>query len=565
MAKVVKKKKKKGLSTRGGFGSSSAGAGKVTSELRPKNVEKNPGCILQCPNNNNIRKLLTVIAQSEDHGRTYDESYKLAWEAFAETTPFMATCGRVCPHPCEDGCNRKDKDGSVGINSLERFIGDYGIEHDLKYTKLTDEVHPEKIAVVGAGPAGLSCAYHLARNGYKVTVFEMYEKGGGMLRYGIPDYRLPPETLDAEINKIAELGVEIKYNTKIGTDISIKDLKNEFGAVFIGIGAHTGLKMRVEGEDAPNVIAGTDFLNRINSGEKIDVGDNVVVVGGGDTAIDAARVSRRLGANVTILYRRTIAEMPAIEHEIEAAKEEGVNLEFLAAPTAFIKDGDRATGMKAIRMELGEPDSSGRRRPVPIEGSEFELAASMVIPAISQAPDFTGFEDYIEGRDWIKVDDKGTCLKDDQAYSGGDVTDLGIVITAIAHGRKAAESIDVKLRNKELPPELEIPEVKSDKMLLDFYTPADRNEITFHSVEERLSNPELEVSVGFNAETAITEAKRCMSCGYCFGCENCWMYCQDSAVDKPKEKGDLYIYKLELCTGCKKCAEQCPCNFINLY
>jgi len=564
MAKLVKKKKKGLGGARPSFGGGGGGV-KETSDLRPKNVPKRPPCGLECPNHNHIRKIMTTIAQTEAFGRTYDESYKMAWGIFAETTPFPATCGRVCPHPCETNCNRKDKDGSVGINSIERFLGDYGIKHDLKFKKIVDADRSEKIAVVGAGPAGLSCAYQLARRGYKVTVFEEYPKAGGMLRYGIPDYRLPPDILDAEINKILDLGVELKCNTKIGTEISVEDLKRDHDAVFVGIGAHKGLKMRVEGEDAPNVIAGTDFLRRINMGETIDVGDNVVVVGGGDTAIDAARVSRRLGANVTILYRRTIAEMPAIPHEIEEAKEEGVKLEFLAAPIAFIKEGDKAIGMKAIRMELGEPDASGRRRPVPIEGSEFELAASTVIPAISQAPDFTGFENLIEGRDWIKIDEKGTTLKDEKVYAGGDVTDLWIVIGAISHGRKAAESIDIRLRNEKFPIPEEMPKVTSDKLLLDFYPSASRNEVSYLPVDERLANPSLEVSVGLSDADTIAEAKRCMSCGYCFDCENCWMYCQDSAIVKPTVKGELYTYKLDFCTGCKKCAEQCPCNFIDLY
>jgi NADPH-dependent glutamate synthase beta subunit-like oxidoreductase len=560
MAKIVKKKK--GLdSARPAFGS---GGVKVTSDLRPRNTTKNPPCLLHCPNGNAIRTALTTVSQSEEYGRNLDDSYKMAWEIFTETSPFPATCGRVCPHPCEEGCNREKFDGAVGINSFERFIGDYAIQHDLQYKKSSDQVFPEKVAVVGSGPAGMSCAYHLARKGYKVTVFEAFSKPGGMLRYGIPDYRLPPDILDAEINKILELGVELKLNKSIGTDMTIDDLKKEYSAIFVGIGAHKGLKLKVEGEDAPNVFSGTDFLNRMNSGKKVDVGDNVVVVGGGDSAIDAARVSKRLGANVTILYRRTIAEMPAIKHEIDEALKEGVKLEFLAAPIAFKKENGKAVSIKCIRMELGEPDSSGRRRPVPKEGSEFDLACSTVIAAISQEPNFTGFENFIEGRDWIKVDDKFTSIKDEKVYAGGDVIDLGLVIIAIAQGRKAAEVIDTRMRTREFAEIQGIPEIKADKMLLDFYKKYPRKNITFIPVEDRLANPDKEVSVGLTSDEVIAESKRCMSCGYCFDCGNCWMYCQDTAVVKPTKKGELYTFKNDFCTGCKKCSEQCPCGFIDM-
>jgi len=280
----------------------------------------------------------------------------------------------------------------------------------------------------------MTAAYHLARRGYPVTVFEAFPKTGGMLRYGIPDYRLPQNILDAEINRIIDMGVELKTNTIIGKDIPYEDLQKEYKAIFVALGAHKGLKLRVDGEDAPNVYTGTDFLNKANSGKELDVGDSVVVIGGGDTAIDAARIARRLGANSTILYRRTKAEMPAIDEEIEGALEEDVRIDFLAAPIEIYTENGKAVGMKCQRMELGEPDDSGRRRPVPIEGDTYDLKFTTLIAAISQEPDFTGFESLIEGKDWIKVDDKFK-TKLDNTYSGGDNTNLGLVIDAIAHGR----------------------------------------------------------------------------------------------------------------------------------
>ena len=273
---------------------------------------------------------------------------------------------------------------------MERFIGDFGLEKGLKPRKLTEEARTEKIAVVGSGPGGLSAAYQLARNGYPVTVIEAFPKPGGMLRYGIPDYRLPQQILDAEIDRVLEMGVELKLNTAVGNDISLDDLRKEYKAIFVAIGAHRGIELKIEGESAPNVFTGTDFLHRANTGERIEVGSDVVVIGGGDTAIDAARVSRRLGANVTIVYRRTKKEMPAIDEEIDAAEAEGIEIHYLAAPIEIYEENGEATGMKCQRMELGEPDSSGRRRPVPIEGDTFDLSFTCLIAAVSQAPEFSG-------------------------------------------------------------------------------------------------------------------------------------------------------------------------------
>lgn len=557
MAKMVKKKKKK-------LGASRGSSSSETSELRPRHVPALPPCRANCPNHNAIREALTTIAQGEDRGRSYEESMERAWYIWSERSCFPATCGRVCPHPCEEGCNRNEKDGAVQVINVERRIGDFGIARDLKPKKVTDERHAEKIAIVGAGPAGLSCAYQLARKGYSPVVFEAFSKPGGMLRYGIPAYRLPRDVLDAEIGKIIELGVELRCNTSVGSDVPYADIQNEYDVVFVGLGAHKGRLLGVEGEDAPNVLTGTGFLNRVNSCEAVDVGKKVIVIGGGDTAIDAARVSLRLGADVTILYRRTVAEMPAIKEEIDDALAEGVKLEFLAAPTAFVKSNGKAAGMKCIRMELGEPDDSGRRRPVPIEGSEFEVEADTVIAAISQEPDFNGLENLKAGpRDWVKADEKGVTAID-KTYAGGDVLDLGIVALAIFHGRTAAETIDHRLRGTEPEPEESLPEIKADKMRLDLYDPKPLNERVQIPVEDRLGSMDKEVNEGYTPEQVLDETKRCMSCGYCHDCGNCWSYCQDQAVVKPFTKGELYTFKMEFCQGCKKCAEECPCGFIEM-
>lgn len=560
MIKKVVKKKKRGL---GGLGRGSSGDHGGSSK-RPKFVEKTPPCIGGCPNHNNIREALMAVSRAEDKEMTREDALTQAWHTFSETTPLPATCGRVCPHPCETGCNRKEKDGAVGVNNFERYVGDFGLEKGLVPKKLSEDKRSEKIAVVGSGPAGLSCAYQLARRGYPVTVFEAFPKTGGMLRYGIPDYRLPPKVLDAEVKRIADLGVDIQCGKVVGKDVPMDSLKNDFKAVFVAIGAHQGKKLRVDGEESENVLTGTAFLNQINSDEAVDVGDHVVVIGGGDTAIDAARVARRLGAKTTILYRRTRTEMPAIEEEIEGALEEGVDIQFLAAPASINQENGKATGMKCQRMQLGEPDASGRRRPVPIDGDTFDLKFSMLIAAVSQEPDFTGFDNLREGRDWIKVNEKGK-TKEDGVYSGGDNVNLGLVVHAIYHGRTAAEAIHEMITGEAPPPRADSPAIGKDKVRAAFYPDAKSAEVKHIPVDERLKAPKAEIASTLTEDEAVAEAKRCMSCGMCFECGTCWSFCQDNAIVKPLVKGQTYKFKMDFCKGCNKCAEMCPCGYIEMH
>jgi NADPH-dependent glutamate synthase beta subunit-like oxidoreductase len=537
-----------------------ASVGAQISPLRPRYAPKTPPCVGGCPGGADIRGWLTTIAQAEAYGRTNEQAYELAWKMITERNPFPAICGRVCPHPCEDDCNRKAKEGAVAASALERFIGDFAVARNFKLSMLTEERYAEKIAVIGAGPAGLSCAYQLARRGYPVTIFEAFRAPGGMLRYGIPAYRLPRSVLDAEISRILELGIELKCNVVVGRDVAIEQLRAEYRAIFVGIGAHKGLKLGVPGEDARNVFAGTEFLNHVNSGEGVMLGKRVVVIGGGDTAIDAARVSRRLGAEVTLLYRRTRAEMPAIKPEIDGALEEGVRIEFLAAPVEIIRKDGIAVGLKCIRMELGEPDASGRPRPVPKPGSEFEVEATAVIAAISQEPEFGGLANLREGEEWMKVDGWGA-TSTDGVYAGGDGVELGLVSIAIAQGCFAAEAIDARLRGKKLhKPDLP-PPMKPEKMKLAWYKEAPRHERERIPVEQR--GMETEIESGLSDAEAQAEAKRCLSCGMCMDCEACWMYCTPGAFVK-LPKGEHYKVKLELCDGCKKCADECPSGYIEM-
>lgn len=566
MAIAVKKKKKKGGSRFGGRASGSAGSSREQSPLRPEHVEKLPPCRSACPNETKIRDIITTIAQTEDRGRTYPESYKLAYDLLIERNPLPSVCGRVCPHPCEGECNRQYKDGSVAINNIERFVGDYAIEHDFPMPKLTDETYDEKISIIGAGPAGISAAYQLARYGYKnITIYEAFSKPGGMLRYGIPDYRLPQDVLDKEIQRVLDMGIDLKTNTIIGKDIPYEKLQEESDAIFVGIGAHKGKSLRLEHEDAENVMSGVYFLNMINKGKPVEVGDKVLVVGGGDTAIDAARISRRLGAEVTIVYRRTRNEMPAIEEEIVGAEEEGVKMEFLVAPNELILDENgRVKAMKCQKMELGEPDASGRRRPVPID-EYITYDCSFVIPAISQEPDFDNLDMLHEGKDWVKVEEDYQ-TKLDKTFAGGDTVDLGLVTIAIYQGRKAAETIHCNFRGiePEEDPELKEDVLEKNRIVFDYYANKVRNEPEHLSPEERLKSLDTEIGSTFDEQSVIDESKRCFSCGSCFDCGTCWSMCQDQAIHKPLEKFGTYTFKLDVCKGCNKCADACPCGYIEM-
>lgn len=553
---LIKKKKKLTIK-------SSGASGVETSPLRPYNLEKLAPCADACPQGTEISRVLMTIAQAEKYEKPQEQAFTEAWKILTDKNPLPAVCGRVCPHPCEAACNRSLKDERLAINNVERFIGDWGLKNNIPLVKLTDEKQPEKVAVIGAGPAGLSCAYHLARRGYSVTIFEAFPHAGGMLRYGIPAYRLPRDILDAEIQKILEVGVELRTGVAVGKDIPYTQVQDEFDSIFVGIGAHQGKGLHVPGEEAENVFSGVNYLRLANSGKPMESGDKMVVIGGGDTAIDAARVGLRLGAKVTLLYRRTRNEMPAIEEEIVGAEEEGIVFHFLAAPIEIFNVNGRAVKMKCQRMELGEPDSSGRRRPVPIEGDTFDLDVTSVISAISQEPDFTGLDHLHEGKDWIKVDEWGKTPVDN-TYAGGDALDLGLVTIALAQGRLAAETIHAKFRGLELKKEAKLPLAKSDRLVLSYYEKALRHECEALAPDKRFADPWVEIASTLSEQDVVAEAKRCMSCGSCFDCGACWSYCQDGAIIKPLKVGDPYKYKLEFCNGCSKCKDACPCGYIEM-
>jgi len=410
--------------------------------------EDMPVCQETCPVNLDIRAYVGLIAD----GRHLDSLAKIR-----ERLPLPGSIGRICPHPCETACNRQYLDEPISICFLKRYAADVELQQGIEPVYETPEQkYPEKIAIIGAGPAGLTCGHDLARMGYSnIKIFEALPVPGGYLWVGIPEYRLPKKLLQREVDLICNMGVEIQYNMRIGKDIAFEDLRKEYGAVFIGAGCHTGLKLRVPGEDEyEGIIDCVTFLRNQALDNLPEAKGKLIVIGGGNAAIDSARVGWRMGFDeVYILYRRTKKEMPANSWEIDAAEHEGVILQYLAAPVEILGENGKVTGMKCIKMELGEPDASGRRRPVPMEGSEYVIDAQTIVPAISQGADlsFLPKEHTFELSRWntFEIDEETGATNLPGVFAGGDVvTGPDIAIRAIAHGKRAAEGIHTYLRNK---------------------------------------------------------------------------------------------------------------------
>ena len=412
--------------------------------------EDQPVCQRTCPAHLNIR---TYVAQIAD-GKPLD-----SLATIRERLPLPGSIGRVCPHPCETACNRQYLDEPISICFLKRFAADAELNEGIEPVYETPEKkYSEKIAIIGAGPAGLTCAYDLAREGYEhITIFETLPVPGGYLWVGIPEYRLPKKLLKREVDLIAKMGIDIKYNTRVGKDISFEDLQKDYDAVFIGAGCHKGLKLRVPGEDeyeGKGIVDCVTFLREQALERSPEAKGKLIVIGGGNAAIDSARVGWRMGFDeVYILYRRTRKEMPANPWEIDAAEHEGVILQYLAAPVEILGKNGRVSGMKCIKMELGEPDASGRRRPVPIEGSEYVIDAETIVPAISQATnlDFLGQDHGFDITRWntFAIDEETGVTNIPGVFAGGDVVSgPDIAIRAVAGGKRAALGIHDYLRSK---------------------------------------------------------------------------------------------------------------------
>ncbi len=486
-------------------------------------------CKNACPIECNAQGYVALIA----HGH-YQEAIRLV----RERIPFPGVLGRVCNHRCQDACLRSDVDEPVAIKFLKRFISDWEMKNDLRVIAKPEVIHPEKFAIVGAGPAGLTAAYDLARAGYMSTIFEALPEPGGMLKWGIPDYRLPREILDFEIKLVTELGVEIRCNTPIGPDLTLDDLlKQGYKSVFLAPGAQKSIKMSIEGEEAEGVIDCVQFLRDINLNLPVKLGNRVGVIGAGNAAIDAARSAVRMGVkDVTIIYRRTRAEMPADPAEIHAAEQEGIKIELLTTPVRVVTENGKITGIECLRNTLGEKDKSGRRRPVPIPGSEFVIPLDNLIPAISQEPDldFLGDSHSFEISKWntLVVDPKTLATNVPGVFAGGDaVSGPKTVVEAMQAGHIAAEMMIKYLKGEALQysPSPRLPVVESVNYSEKH---AALKPVPMPELEaiERIKNF-IEVETGFTEEQAKAEAERCLACGACSECHYCETVCEPDAIN----------------------------------
>jgi NADPH-dependent glutamate synthase beta subunit-like oxidoreductase len=481
-------------------------------------------CRQTCPAEIDIPKYIAQIREGD---------YEGAVSTIRERNPLLLACGRVCPHPCEVNCRRAIEDEPVSINQLKRFAADYEMNSGKRLPVPIAPLTDKRVAVVGGGPAGLTCAFFLRRLGHEVTIFEAMPKLGGMLRYGIPEYRLPKQVLDWEIGGILELGVESRCNQKFGADFDVDSLKADgYDAIFMGIGAWQDSSLRVEGEQLKGCWTGINFLSRLADGEQIPTGRSAVIIGGGNTAIDCTRNLLRLGVEeVNLVYRRTRNEMPANPVEIEAAEEEGVKFTFLAAPVRVVGDENGiTTHLEYLKMELGEPDASGRRRPVPIEGSETLMQTDMVITAIGQSPDISFTEQLdqqlaeLKTTRWNTIEVDPATLQSDIPYifcAGDAATGPSLVVDAIGGGRRAARSIHQYVMEEEVSADpRELQKNLIDETLFEYVegiVKSKRAPMPELPVAERIKSF-IEADQVLNEKAALGESMRCLFC--CLTCYN---------------------------------------------
>ncbi|GAB63916.1 MAG: FAD-binding protein [Candidatus Jettenia sp.] len=547
-------------------------------------LKENIRCQHRCPAHMDVPGYIRLIQEGK-----YRESYEL----MKETNPFPAVCGYICPHPCESRCKRGDFDRPVAIDALKRFVTDYIYKNKIRVSSLKIKQREEKVAIIGAGPAGLTAANDLAGMGYKVTVFEKESQVGGMMMWAIPSYRLPRDQIMFDVSHILERGVDIRTNTPIGSPgKTISDLFNEgYKSVFIAVGAQKGKRLEIPGEDGTEgVVDCLEFLKNVNDGDTRSPGKKVVVIGGGNSAIDAARTAHRLGPEVYIVYRRTREEMPALPWEVEEADHEGIQFHFLAAPVRVLTENGRVKALECIKMRLGKPDNSGRRRPEPVPNSEFTIETDCIITAISQESDlkFLGDDHGLDVTKWGTLAVSDTLMTNKKGiFAGGDVT-LGpsTVIECIAQGHVAAKAIDRFIRGEEI----QEPKKKAWVTLLDNefdlreenYDAVPRQQMQMLPVEDREGTFNL-VELGLTEAQAKIEALRCLKCDLninvetneCVLCGRCSMVCpvgalkQVDAYDENKgyqpfvSKDGMVIKYTDKCIRCGNCKD-CPVSVISL-
>ncbi|HID11610.1 MAG TPA: FAD-binding protein [Candidatus Latescibacteria bacterium] len=503
-------------------------------------------CKFACPVGVPIQAFVHYVAERD---------FEKALEMIRSAGPFQSVCGRVCYHPCEDACTRGDMDEPVAIMALKRFVLEWG-ERNRPLRDVAPDVAPptgKRVAVVGAGPAGLTAAHDLAKRGHKVVVYEALPVPGGMMAVGVPEYRLPRELVREEIAYIERMGVEIRTGVRVGKDVTLEELRREYDAVFLSTGAHRSLRLGIPGEEFEGVILALDFLKKVNLEENVQVGRRVGVIGGGNTALDSARVALRLGADeVYLIYRRTEKEMPAQDWEVAEAEEEGVRILYLTAPLEILEDG-RVKAVRCLPHILGKPDEDGRRRPEPAPASAFELPLDTILVAVGQAPDpIPGLPLRPDGK--VAADPLTGYIGVPGVFAGGDVASgPASVVEAMASGRRAAEAMDRYLRGEDIHVEPS-PFKEVDKLKV-----LGRN--WEREKRPRTSPPVLDPSErrrSFGEEEAVSEAQRCLACGCGVGCGVCQRVCIHFAVEQEHD----HYRVTEKCEGCGMCVQRCPLGTI---
>ena len=512
--------------------------------MRPVYVDRLPPCNHACPAGENIQAWLY-------HAEAGD--YEKAWQVLTLDNPLPAVMGRVCYHPCEGACNRAQVDEAVGINSVERFLGDEAIKRDWRFTPPEAE-SGKRALVVGAGPSGLSAAYHLRRMGHAVSIYDAGPAAGGMMRFGIPKYRLPRDVLDAEVKRIVDIGVELKLNAKV--DNILETMKaGKFDAAFLAVGAHIGKRSFIPAGSASKILDAVTMLRSMEGEEKPLLGRRVVVYGGGNTAIDAARTARRLGATEAIIvYRRTRDRMPAHDFEVEEALQEGIMMKWLST----IKRMDEGV----LTVEKMQLDEKGFPQPT----GEFEtLEANSLVLALGQDVDLS----LLDGVPGLEIKDgtvqvaQNMMTGHEGIFAGGDMVPSERTVTvAVGHGKKAARHIDAWLRGAFYAPAEKHELASFDKLNAWYYADAPKTVRPMIETARRQSTFE-EVQGGLDETNALYEARRCLSCGNCFECDNCYGVCPDNAVIK-LGPGNRFKFNYDYCKGCSLCATECPCGAIKM-
>ena len=512
--------------------------------MRPEYVDRLPPCNRACPAGENIQGWL-YHAESGD--------YEAAWRLLVEDNPMPAVMGRVCYHPCESSCNRAALDSAVGINSVERFLGDEALRRGWKFDAPAEH-SGKRVLVVGAGPSGLSAAYQLARLGHSVSIYEAGPLAGGMMRFGIPKYRLPRDVLDAEVGRILDLGVELKRNTKVSNLLEAMQA-GRFDAAFLAVGAHIAKRAYIPAGSAAKILDAVSVLRSMEGEEKPLLGRRVVVYGGGNTAIDVARTAKRLGATESIIvYRRTRERMPAHDFEVEEALQEGVLIKWLSTI--------RQAGDASITVEKMKLDANGFPQPT---GEVETLAADSVVLALGQDVDLA----LLEGVPGLEVEDGVVKVGADMRtghpgiFAGGDMVPAERTVTvAIGHGRKAARNVDAWLRSTHYAPPPKHEPATFERLNPWYYSDAPKTVRPVLDIIRRQSTFD-EVVSGLDESNALYEARRCLSCGNCFECDNCYGVCPDNAVIK-LGPGKRFQFNLDYCKGCGICVSECPCGAIRM-